>query len=38
MYQIGNDALSARDDALFYTQRWNIEQFFRTAKQHLRPT
>ncbi len=34
VYQISNVALSARDHALFYTHRWNIEKFFRTAKQH----
>ncbi len=35
VYQISNVALPARDHARLYTHRWNIEQFFRTAKQHL---
>lgn len=35
VYQVSNANLSARDHARVYGYRWNIERFFRTAKQHL---
>lgn len=35
IYQISNYKTSARQHAQFYGYRWNIEKFFRTAKQKL---
>lgn len=35
VYQVSNAKMSARDHARVYGYRWNIERFFRTAKQHL---
>lgn len=34
-YQISNYRAFARQHAAAYKQRWNIEKFFRTSKQHL---
>jgi hypothetical protein len=35
IYQVSNKKASARDHEKFYSFRWNIEMFFRTAKQYL---
>lgn len=35
VYQISNFKASASEHAQFYRYRWNIEKFFRTAKQKL---
>ena len=35
IYQISNFKASAREHVQFYGYRWNIEKFFRTAKQKL---
>lgn len=35
IYQISNKKATARDHERFYSYRWNIEMFFRTAKQNL---
>lgn len=35
VYQVSNAQMSAREHARIYGYRWNIERFFRTAKQHL---
>jgi hypothetical protein len=35
IYQISNYKASAREHAYVYGYRWNIEKFFRTAKQNL---
>jgi len=35
VYQVSNAKLSAREHVQLYNYRWNIEVFFRTAKQSL---
>ena len=35
VYQVSNAKLSAREHIRLYHYRWNIEMFFRTAKQYL---
>lgn len=35
VYQVSNAKMSARDHVRIYGYRWNIEMFFRTAKQYL---
>lgn len=35
IYQVSNRKASPRNHERFYSYRWNIEMFFRTAKQHL---
>jgi hypothetical protein len=35
IYLVSNFSAPARDHARIYDYRWNIEKFFRTAKQHL---
>lgn len=35
VYQVSNAKVSSRDHVRIYGYRWNIEMFFRTAKQYL---
>ena len=35
VYQVSNTKMLSKDHVKIYSYRWNIEKFFRTAKQHL---